>query len=891
MQQETGPEDFARAMRRLRDERGLSLAELAAATRYSKSHLSNIEHGRKRPHSDLAERLDRALRAGGELRRLCEVPAPRPGQRTGPCPYRGLASFEQGDARWFFGREKVTALLAERVRRAVRDGGPVVVVGASGAGKSSLLRAGLLCRAAEGALGSGDWQGVMVTPGPRPVDALAHALATAVHDGEETGSEETVGQGPVGKGPLSEGSVSEEPVRKETVREGSVSEEPVRKETVREEPLTEETLAERIRAGAPLPGTDRILLIVDQLEETFSLCEDTAERTAFLDALCAVPLAVLAVRADFVDHCLTHPGLVSALHHPVALGGMSRGELAETVRGPAELAGLSLEPGLVDVLLHDLDPGGHGYDPGALPLLSHALLATWQQRTGKRLTIAGYHRTGGIRGAVAETAERTYLDLSGADRAAARRLMLRLVQVGDEGADTRRRTDRNHLGADEERALAAFTQARLLTVDGTTVEISHEALLRAWPRLAGWIDADRDGIRTHQRLTEAARAWTAAGRAPELLLQGAGLAVAAQWAADHPTQVEDIESEFLAASTREARRGLRRLRRALAALVGLTTPPHPHLRRTAPPHRPSRRPRLHRRRTHPPDGGAERHRRPVGHHPPGPPHRPRHPAQPGGDLHRRHDLRRRNPRVDHRRPHSPPLAHQPGPHGGHPVRHGAHPAHPANLAEPAAGLRVPTDVRMRRHGRALRLSAVAHSGAHLVQVSFTVSRIDLAMGSLTKVEDDADICHVAELDRSRDPELQGHPEACGGLRRSDTEARGEAPEPLLDRRFVRPRGRRRGTRRRNRHRGAPAAGRGGQRPHHDHAGLRPGGNGPHHRQGRRLRHVNLGCGRLRPPELRGSTVPQSLPPTRTVRWPPSTRANRSRKPGLNSGQSQNSKPR
>ncbi|MEV0641874.1 helix-turn-helix domain-containing protein [Streptomyces sp. NPDC050619] len=515
MQQETGPEDFAAAMRRLRTERGLSLAELAIATRYSKSHLSNVEHGRKRPHRDLAELLDRVLKAGGELRHLCEAPAPRPGQRTGPCPYRGLAVFEQGDARWFFGREKATALLAGRVRQAARDGGPVVVVGASGAGKSSLLRAGMLCQAAEGSLGGGDWQGVVVTPGPRPVQALADALAPATH-------------------------------------------------------CSKEVIAEQIRVGDPPPGMDRILLVVDQLEEAFSLCEDPAERTVFLDALCAVPLGVLAVRADYVDHCLTHPGLVAALQRPVALGGMSRSELTEAIERPAELAGLAVEPGLVDVLLRDLDPGGHGYDPGALPLLSHALLTTWQQRTGKRLTIAGYHRTGGIRGAVAETAERTYLDLSGEDRAAARCLMLRLVRVGEEGSDTRRRADRGHLGMEEERALAAFTQARLLTVDGTAVEISHEALLRAWPRLAGWIDADRDGIRTHQRLAEAARTWKEADRAPELLLQGAGLAVAVQWAADRPHQAEEIEREFLAASTREARRGLRRLRRALAALVGLT---------------------------------------------------------------------------------------------------------------------------------------------------------------------------------------------------------------------------------------------------------------------------------------------------------------------------------
>ncbi|MEE1829485.1 nSTAND1 domain-containing NTPase [Streptomyces sp. SP17KL33] len=523
MDENTAGDSFGAALRRLRTARGLSLSQLAAATRYSKSHLSNVENDRKRAHRDLAGRLDDVLGAGGELTRLCETAAASL-EHAVSSPFQGLAAFDERHACWFFGRDRATATLVEQVVRARRDGGPVIVIGASGAGKSSLLRAGLLPRVADGTLepqgGGGPWRSLVVTPGADPAESLARALATVV---------------PQGRTELADG-----------VRTGRLP-------------------------GDCEAGMRRLLLVVDQLEEVFTLCRDTAERAAFLDVLCAVPLAVLAVRADFTASCLTHPGLVRALQsRPVALGAMSRDELAETIRRPARLAGLELEDGLADVLLQDLDPGARGYEPGALPLLSHALLATWQQRAGKRLTLAGYHRTGGIRGAVATTAERTYRDLPPDDRSAARRLMLRLVHVGEEGSDSRRRAERQLLGNDEERALEAFTRARLLTIDDTTVEIAHEALLRAWPRLAGWIDADRDGIRVHQRLTEAAHTWEQTGRAPSLLLQGATLAVTLQWTADTPEALSAPEQAFLNASAQVAKRGVRRLRQLSAALATMT---------------------------------------------------------------------------------------------------------------------------------------------------------------------------------------------------------------------------------------------------------------------------------------------------------------------------------
>ncbi|MEU1177502.1 helix-turn-helix domain-containing protein [Streptomyces sp. NPDC005820] len=529
--EDTAAEDFAAALRRIRRERGLSLSELSDAVTYSKSHLSNIEHGRKRPHSALAEALDAALGSGTTLRRLCATQGTLPGQRATPCPYRGLAPYGPDDARWFFGRARATAALVDRVAEAVRRGdGPVLVCGASGSGKSSLLRAGLLPAVADGALPpspAGPWRAVVLTPTARPVDVLARALAGHVQKG----------------GHLQEAAHLQE---------------------------AERTLAARIRAGTAPTDVPGLLLVVDQFEEAFTLCADPAERGAFIDAVCALPLAVIAVRADFFDHCLTHPALVGAVQRqPMALGAMSRSELAECVTRPAELAGLEIEPGLLDVLLHDLDPCGRGHEPGILPLLSYALLATWQQRTGRRLTVVGYRRTGGIQGAVATTAERTYLDLGPEQRDTARQLTLQLVRVGEEGADSRRHVERRRLVAGADAALEAFTRARLFTVDGDRVEITHEALLRAWPRLAGWIDADRAGLRTHQRLTDAAHAWAEGGRRPELLLQGAVLAVAEQWAADHPRRLTPAERGFLTDCRREADRGVRRLRRALAALAGL----------------------------------------------------------------------------------------------------------------------------------------------------------------------------------------------------------------------------------------------------------------------------------------------------------------------------------
>ncbi|MGH3863408.1 WD40 repeat domain-containing protein, partial [Actinokineospora sp.] len=261
----------------------------------------------------------------------------------------------------------------------------------------------------------------------------------------------------------------------------------------------------------------------------------------------------------------------------VALGPMSPTELRAAIVRPARAVGLSWEPGLVELLLRDLgvQPGHAGaYAPGALPLLAHALLTTWQNREGRRLTVAGYHRTGGLHAAVATTAERVYAQFDTAGRDTARRLLLRLVQVDRDTGQTRRRVSLDHLGrhlpgTDLGVVVSAFVRARLLTADTGGVEITHEAMLTAWPRLRDWIEADRAGLYAHQRLTEAAETWDEQGRDRGALYQGAALAVASAWATDHGEDVTSVERAFLEASTRERRRGVRRLRRLVAVLSTL----------------------------------------------------------------------------------------------------------------------------------------------------------------------------------------------------------------------------------------------------------------------------------------------------------------------------------
>jgi WD40 repeat protein/DNA-binding SARP family transcriptional activator len=388
------------------------------------------------------------------------------------CPFKGLASFDIADTEYFFGRERLVAELVARLVGASLLG----VVGPSGSGKSSVVRAGLLPALAGGVLpGSAEWAQVVMRPGEHPSRELAHVMAGIDSD-------------------------------------------------------------------------RRTLLTVDQFEETFTACRDEHERRTFVAELVAAQevddVVVLAIRADYYGRCGAYPELsrLLAAHH-VLVSAMRRDELRRAVERPAMRVGLQVEPALTDALVADVE-----HEPGALPMLSTALLELWQRRDGRQLRLATYEDTGGVRGAVARHAEDAFAHLDPSQQNVARRVLLRLATEGAGGTIERRRVALDELETDDEdvaRVVALLTDERLLTVTAGAVELAHEALLREWPRLRGWLEQDAEGRRLHRHLAAAARDWSAGGRDAGDLYRGARLAAALEWRARHEPELNHAERAYL----------------------------------------------------------------------------------------------------------------------------------------------------------------------------------------------------------------------------------------------------------------------------------------------------------------------------------------------------------
>jgi WD40 repeat protein/DNA-binding SARP family transcriptional activator len=431
--------------------------------------------------------------------------APAPGQP----PFQGLRYFDEGDADRFFGRERLTAALVGRLRAEPF----LAVIGASGSGKSSVVRAGLVPALSGAAAPAGDGSSPDVhlfTPTGHPLDALAAAL----HGGRAPAAVVAALLDELGRDP--------DGLRRH--------------------------LGWRLQRGR------RALLVVDQLEELFTLCHDAFEREAFVENLLAAADAdgparvVVALRADFYAHCAQYPGLREAMaQHQEYVGPMGAGELRRAIEAPAERGGWSFEPGLVELILRDV-----GEEPGSLPLLSHALLETWRLRRGRRLTLEGYTAAGGVQGAIARTAEAVLHErLAPRQRALARRVFLRLTELGEGTQDTRRRASTAELVVcpEEEPELRAvlhtLAEARLVTLGAGTAEVAHEALIREWPTLREWLRHDREGLRLHRQLADAAREWERLGRDPGGLYRGARLAQALEWAAEQQQDLNALERAFL----------------------------------------------------------------------------------------------------------------------------------------------------------------------------------------------------------------------------------------------------------------------------------------------------------------------------------------------------------
>lgn len=335
-------------------------------------------------------------------------------------------------------------------------------------------------------------------------------------------------------------------------------------------------------------GTGTPVLVVDQFEELFTSVDDVT-RAAFVDELVALApdvLVVIGMRADFYAAAAREPLLLPVLQHEqFLLGPLAPAQLREAIERPAAVAGMSVESGLVDVVLAALAPrdaSGAPHDAGALPMLSHALRAAWQRgKSSTLLTLADYHDAGGLDGAIARTAEEVFDRLDEHERDSARALLLRLVNI-DDVAVTRRRVSGAELEAlrrpPNAGIIDSFVRRRLFTADRDSLQISHEALLVAWPRLRSWVDEDRLGLKLHRQVTEAATTWDQGGRDDSGVLRGSRLDAAVELSTRPTlrTHLVPLERDYLAASLAardaaqdRARRGTRRLRRLLAAVAVL----------------------------------------------------------------------------------------------------------------------------------------------------------------------------------------------------------------------------------------------------------------------------------------------------------------------------------
>lgn len=477
-----------------------------------------------------------------------EEDAPAPGEP----PFKGLQHFDEADADLFFGREALVAKLVSRlsgkgedVPTLARPHTParfLAVVGASGSGKSSLVRAGLIPalkrgeRLADGSLppgGSASWPVYVITPTAHPLEGLAASLTR-----------------------------DSDSVRATATLMDDLAGDP------RSLHLYLRRLYPLAPSSLPLPergagGEGRLLLVIDQFEELFTLCRNDAERSAFVDNLMAAaeisdgPTAILiTLRADFYAHCAQFDNLRQALaQHQEYVGPMSRAEMRRAIEEPANRRGWEFESGLVDLLLQDV-----GEEPGALPLLSHALLETWQRRRGRMLTFGGYTASGGVRGAIAKTAETVFQKFSPDERAIARNIFLRLTELGEGTQDTRRRASLAELisGLQSqplvESVLKTLADARLVTTSANSAEVAHEALIREWPTLREWLGENREGLRLHRHLTEAAQAWEKLSHDPGELYRGVRLAQVWEWASEHASEMNALEQEFLDASRAQAER-------------------------------------------------------------------------------------------------------------------------------------------------------------------------------------------------------------------------------------------------------------------------------------------------------------------------------------------------
>ena len=475
-----------------------------------------------------------------EVKDLENLP-PEPGEP----PFQGLQYFDEKDADRFFGRETLVAKIVGRLT-STRF---LTVIGASGSGKSSVVRAGVIPalrrgeRLADGSVpptDSGQWDIRILTPSAHPLEALAASLT---RDSESVSAITTL------------------------------------RNDLAQDPNALSLVARRVLAQN---DKKHLLLIIDQFEEVFTQSRQDDERSAFIENLLhaldpanAQPITILlTLRADFYSQLAFQDHLRELVsQNQEFIGAMSRDELKRAILLPAALGNWKVQEGLVEVILDDL-----GSEPGALPLLSHALLETWKRRRGRVLTVSGYTAAGGVRGAIAQTAETVFRQrLSIEQQPIARMIFIKLAEMGEDSLDTRRRaafselitrsTDTSTIDA----VLSILTDARLVTTgtlepgDTRVVEVAHEALIREWPTLRDWLNQNREGLILHRQLTEDTNDWLKLGRDTGALYRGVRLKQTLDWVKTNNDLISLAEQEFLDASQKTARKEADQTQRLMRA--------------------------------------------------------------------------------------------------------------------------------------------------------------------------------------------------------------------------------------------------------------------------------------------------------------------------------------
>lgn len=448
---------------------------------------------------------------------------------TGENPYRGLHKFTESDDKFFFGRSAAIQSLLTTIEHIAQTGISrrpiqlIAVVGPSGSGKSSLVRAGLIPALQEGKIkGSEHWPIKVMQPGTHPLDVLAALFielnrpATAIRSELNTG-----------------------------------------------EKALNLLMAESLTGKAQ---NTYFVLVIDQFEELFTQCKDETERQTFLDQLLYAAesrqvLIVLTMRADFYGRAAAYKKLAEVItRNQMLVSPMSERELREAILSPAEKVGLELDKALVETLIKDTVKA-----PGALPLLQHALWELFQQRDGNVLTLKAYQVIGGVQGALAQRAKSIYDGFDTVQQGITRRIMLRLVQPGEGTEDTRRQAKLTELISansqlpEVKAVVDQLADARLLITGkdehgGITVDIAHEALIRDWPLLREWVEREGTTLRLHRRLTEAASEWAQNEHDASYLYLGARLAEVEEWRRTRTDDLSELEHAFIEASLSERER-------------------------------------------------------------------------------------------------------------------------------------------------------------------------------------------------------------------------------------------------------------------------------------------------------------------------------------------------